>query len=224
VSALSIDDDANGLVALCSEGSKAIYYAEFELSKHQPCGEYMVELHAVSSGAEDVLINYIDVLCVFYLELDFDSVNWGTIYPGVSKVVPGDTIFPSSMPTVKNTGNSGMGVAIEYEPMVQVNPDGTPVPGGKIIDEFDACFGTSYTSLFCVDPITSADEIVPLYPDGTTDTTNILCSNDTGKIDFSIHPPATLPSGAYEGDVTIWGQDVPICPTNMGHVDPDWNP
>jgi hypothetical protein len=174
VSATSIDDDANGLVALCSEGSKAIYYAEFNLSKHQPCGSYKVELHAVSSGAEDVLVNYIDVLCVFYLELDFEQVDWGTIYPGITKVVPGDTIFSldptvSSMPTVKNTGNSGMGVAIEYEPMVQVEADGSPVPGGKIIDEFDACFGTSYSSLYCVDPITSADEIVPLYSAGTTD-------------------------------------------------------
>lgn len=224
ISAEAIDNDDSGLISLCVQGDKAFYRSSFELSKHQPCGEYIVELHAVSSGVESVLVNYLDVICFYHMEIDFEtSINWGAIQPGVKDVIPGNLTFnPSespSAPTVKNTGNSGMQVGIHFDEMVQ---QGTTLP--KIIDTFDACFGDEPTTagLQCVDPIMASEQVWfgnGEDPDATPH--QVLCSNETGKLDLSIHPPTTLPSGQYIGSMDVYARsaEAPLtCPTDQGHI------
>jgi hypothetical protein len=208
VAAASIDDINGGLVAKCQESEKAIYYAKFNISKHQPCGEYKVELHAVSGGNEDVLTNYIDVLCFYFLEIDFNSVDWGLIKPGITKIVSGDLLMTTpNAPTIMNTGNSGMGVGIHFSEMLQQGVD--PVVA-KRITSFDACFGRSPATIQCIDPIPAST--VQWFDDSRD---RVLCSNEVGKLDLSIHPPITLPNGIYAGTVDIYARSVPICPTDM---------
>ena len=193
IAADSIDDlTLGGLVAKCHQNVKAIYYAEFDLSKHQPCGTYKIEAHAVSGGAEDMLVNYLDVLCLYYLEIDFGAIDWGDIAPGQTDVLSGDlSMGTADAPTVHNGGNVGMEVGVNFGPMDNGN--------GKIIDSFDACFGkVPDQTLLCIDPFAVDTDVWfgELEP-------QVLCSNDLGKLDLSIHPSITLPAGSYTGLVDV---------------------
>jgi hypothetical protein len=219
VTAEAIDDINKGMIAKCQESEKAIYYAKFPLSKHQPCGEYRVELHAVSGGAETVLVNYIDVICMFNMEIDFDGVDWGDITAGLKDVVSGDLIFDPteipSAPTVKNTGNSGMQVGVHFSEMLQ---QGVALP--KKITLFDACFGKSPAGIQCFDPINASETV---WFGEVDDPDRILCSNEIGKLDLSIHPPSSLPAGTYAGDLDVMARAMPsprVCPTDQGHIEP----
>lgn len=214
ISSAAINDINNGLIALCQQEVKAFYYSEFEISKHQPCGEYKIELHAVSNGAESVLTNYIDVVCFFDLWIDFSSVNWGSLQPGVDKAIAGD-LDPNTpnRPTVKNRGNAGMFIGVHFTPLVQQG-----VAGPKTIDLFDAAFGRAPSTLVHLDPI-PASTVAWFDDDPATNPTfplsgaeQLLCSNEYGKLDLSVHPPSTLPSGTYAGSVQILAKAAPANP------------
>jgi hypothetical protein len=225
VSAASIDDVNLGIIAKCQQNEKAVYYSKFQISKEQPCGEYIVEGYAVSNGTSSVTVNYIDVVCFWQLEVDFDSVDWGAITPGNMKVVSGDLVFGTDgNPTVKNTGNHGMGIDVMFQELVQ-----TDVPGPKKIHGFDACFGTHPNDLQCFgeneDDAVIADPTatVRFGPDESGDPRprersssndpglvepQVLCSNQVGKLDLSIHPPESVPIGTYVGEVEVIARDV----------------
>jgi hypothetical protein len=219
LSAAAVDDTNRGFRKACAQNERAFYYATFTLSKHQPCGEYRVEAHAVSSGLEDTQTNYIDILCTYFMNLDFQQVNYGTITPGLSKSISGDFLFSppnDSFPSIKNTGNTGLGITVNFSPMLQ-SVGGTPIPGAKIIDQFDICFVESAqftanpNTLKCIDPI-----LANTPTNLGTARAQTLCSNEIGKVDFSIHPPSTLPAGTYTGTVHITAVDnANICPTDQ---------
>jgi hypothetical protein len=209
-----------GIIALCQQNVKALYFTEWRISKEQPCGQYKVELHALSNATESVLTNYIDVICFYDLNLDFTSVDYGPITPGRDKTVPGDTVFASppgnSLFSVLNGGNLPMGIGLRFKDMLQTN-NGTPVPGPKAITKFDACFGTSAATIQCIDPIYSTD------PSGNPVTTftyfhetrsaseaTALCTDEVGKLDLSIHPPDFLPAGLYIGSLDITARGVHV--------------
>jgi hypothetical protein len=220
ISANAVDDINLGLVAKCQENEKAIYYAKFDISKHQPCGEYRVEAYAVSSGAQAMLTNYIDVICFYSLEIDFDDIDWGQIVPGSNKVVSGDLIFDpsgfSDEPTVKNTGNHGMGISVKFWELVQQDVDGP-----KLIQDFDACFGRSPSTIQCLgedpsDPIHADPMATAMFDD---DPARVLCANEVGKLDLSIHPPNTIPLGEYDGRVEVIARMVHnVCTTDQEHI------
>ena len=192
----AVDDEHKGVHGRCHAGRAAVYRGEFRLSVSEPCGEYRVDAVAVSTGgAPAQLTNYIDVLCVFALKIDFRSVDWGDITPGERDVVAGDTQFrprTDIAPTVKNAGNDGMGLRIRFSPL-------RSTPGFRI-DEFDACFGRSDASLQCIDPIaagaaTSFDR----------DPARVLCGNERARLDLGMHPAAGLAPGAYRGLLSLVG-------------------
>jgi hypothetical protein len=204
VSQSAIHDADYGMVDRVKQHQKTLWYADWLISKDQVCGEYKIEAYAVASGAEDVMTNYIDIICFYNLEIDFSSVNWGAILPGTSKVVPGDTQFSppnSSAPTVKNTGNSGMQVGVLFSPLVQQG-----VQGPKQIVDFDAAFGKSASVLQWIDPISA--NVETWFADDSLN--QVLCANEVGKLDLSVHPPAGLPNGTYVGTVTVLAAHVPL--------------
>ena len=200
ISAAAVDDTDYGINAKCLEEEKALYYSSFDLSKHQPCGEYRIEATAIGyGGVTTTLTNYIDVECVFYLKIDFDKVDWGTVTPGLKDVVSGNLIWdvpPDNAPTVRNVGNDGMGLKLIFSPMVGQN-------WGKIITTFDACFGKTPATLECIDPI--AADTCTEFGAGEN---QVLCSDEDGKLDLSIHPPGILPADTYTGTLTVIGKHV----------------
>jgi hypothetical protein len=200
-------DIDNGMVAKCFESEKALYWAPFPISKDQMCGEYRIEAHAVSQGVEDVLVNYLDIMCFIHMRTDFTQANWGTVTPGLVDIVSGDLNFGAGGPTVRNVGNDGMGLNIQFSRMRQHQCGEfgcSLVPGFKWVDQFDACFGRAPSLLQCIDPI--FEDTLVLFD---SDPARILCANHEGKLDLSIHPPSTLPNGTYIGTVQLIGRTHP---------------
>jgi hypothetical protein len=215
----AVNDSTYGMIALCQQQVKAFYHASFELDKDQPCGEYKIVATAVAVGGNlTQLTNYIDVICSFNMQLDFNAVNWGTIIPGIKSVAPGDLVWNTPLganpPTVANGNNDGMGVQVNFGTM-------TGTAHGKTITSFDACFGRSPATLYCVDPIAAGTATdLTTRPAGSPtpnpDPAQVLCANELGKLDFSIHPPASLPNDSYVGTMTIIGYHVPgMCLGNV---------
>ena len=208
----AINDTNNGIVALCQQGGLAIYHATFLISKHQPSGEYKVAMTAVSSGATSHLTNYLDVIPFYNLVTDFTNVDFGVVTAGLDKSVLGDLDMTTpGRPTVKNTGNSGMGIAVLFTDMVN-SPD--PVLA-KHITQFDAKFGRTPATLQDIPFILSG---APAAFDDNAE--RVLCPNRVGKLDLSVHPPSTLPAGVYTGQVTVIARRVAICLTDNGSVSP----
>ncbi|MFB3077336.1 MAG: hypothetical protein ACE1Y4_04945, partial [Lysobacterales bacterium] len=215
LSAASVDHPLLGLVAKCQENTTAIYHARIAISNTDVCGEYRIEAHMVRNESESVLTSYFDVICFWFLEIDFSSVNWGDeIVPGEAQVLNGDVIWNApndTAPSLMNTGNHGMGVGFVFGPMAQLDDIGNTVPGGGIIDVFGACFGNDPLSIQCIDPVQASQEA---HFDDAAE--RVLCVNQVGSLDLSIHPSETIPAGPYAGQVTILARSVHgVCPTDQ---------
>ncbi len=213
----AVNDPTNGMIALCQEGVKALFHNTFVVSKDQPNGEYKIETHVVSiGGLETVQTFYIDIIPFYDMALDFSSVNFGQIFPGVPKTINGDTNFGTGGPTVENQGNSAMGLALNFTDLIQTkDQNGNPILGGKHITTFDASFGLTAGSIQHI-PLINSLVVTPFDDLGPRQ----LCSNDDGKLDLSVDPPPTLPAGTYAGTVAVIAHSpmVSLCPTDHGHV------
>ena len=196
MTAAAVDDINRGMIAKCLQNEKALYYAEFPLSKDQMCGEYKIVLTVTSRGGTDTMTNYIYVPCIFGLQCDFNEVNWHDIWPGVRDEVSGDLLFapPSDdQPTIKNVGNDGMGLKLHFTKMVGDNFKGE-------ITSFDASFGRSPSTLQTIDPMAAST-----WYEFDSNPARILCANEIGKLDLSIHPPDPLVPDKYKGELNLLG-------------------
>ncbi len=195
-----------GIIARAKQNDLSLWRTYFDLSKHQPCGEYEIRERATFLGFTSEISNYVNVLCFTNLEADFSSVQWDAVTPGGTDYVYGDLDFDpqgnSPWPTVKNTGSGAMALGIAFTPMKEIN-DKDP-NSVKLITEFDAAFGINPSYLKTLDPIMAGEKA--LFGNGYY---QILCANETGKLDLSIHPPVGLPAGEYVGSLTLWGIHTP---------------
>ena len=204
----AVHDADYGIIDLVTQRQKDLWFAEWEISKDQMCGLYTIEVTAVANGAVATMTNTLEIQCFFNLEIDFEDINWGTITPGGTKVLPGDTNFGTAgYPTVKNTGNSGMRVGIEFTELLQDD-----VLGPKVIDVFDAAFGKNAQVLEWIDPIPAN---TPVWFSNSS-INQVLCANEVGKLDLSIHPPEVVPTGTYSGYVQINAEWAPgVCANDI---------
>jgi hypothetical protein len=208
-----ITDANGGLMALCNEYQLRFWRAEFDLSKHQPCGLYTVEVYATSSGATTApTYNYIDVYCFIQMELDFNQIAFGNVVPGIPKIVAGNLIWDDGKPSVANLGSGGLNLGVLFNTMYQ---DSVNDGSEKWIDKFDAMFGIDSNHLEVINPIFAADtpdpDLQALLPtDGiywfSPSDTQTVCANEVFKLDFSIHPGAGLPSDTYSGTAVLYAQ------------------
>jgi hypothetical protein len=197
ISAAAIDDPNRGIVTMCHEQVKAIYYAEWTISKEQPCGQYRVVAHAISEGVQaPTITNWFNVVCFISGEVDFEELDWGSIEPGRTDRIAGNLLWepPDSIaPTVRNVGNIGLEPAVRFDRMCS-----TTLPIPKCIDQFDVSFGRSPATLQHIDPLFAGETV-----NFDNNRNRVLCADELGKIDFSIHPPSTLPGDVYQGGVEI---------------------
>jgi hypothetical protein len=178
--------EADAIVENCTKNVWLAFEVVGELSKHQPAGPYTVTASVVDqAGNTSSLTNIMDVLPVVGLEIDFTGIDFGQILPNTTKWVRGDTNFQAgTMPSVKNTGNVLMYLALHFSEMVGVE-------FGKVINVFDAKLNTQ-----AIDPIDASTQVCfDLEP---------LGSNEVGQLDTSIHP-GPIPADIYHGWLDLWG-------------------
>ncbi len=196
--------EVDNMINKCFEGAKAIFKVPDLLTKDKPCGEVRVEATAVnSSGTAYHLPLFFDNICFIHLQLDFTSLDWGTINTNGGANIPGDTTFdppgvacPTAPvgcvgPTVLNTGNAEMVIVTQFDPLILAS-DPT-----KTITSFDSKFRpawlTNPASIEVADPQPAGQEYCFGNPVG---------HDQTGKIDFSVHP-VNAQAGTYTGAVYI---------------------
>ena len=195
--------DQLGLIARAVQNDLQLWNGGFLLSKHQPCGSYLVQNYATYQGPTTMIENFIDVMCFVNLETDFETVQWGDITPGGTDWVYGDLNFGSGdHPTVLNTGSGGMALGIEFSHMARPDDPMGWDETAKRIEVFDAMFAINPDFLYGFD--------IPAYQPMNFGNAyhQVLCANETGKLDLSIHPPLGLPAGHYVGDLLLWGMGV----------------
>jgi hypothetical protein len=141
----------------------------------------------------------------------------------IADAIPG--VNPPFGATVHNGGNHPMGIKIKFDELLEIDPM-TQMPivsaVGNGINKFDACFG-KYTvpNIICV----GRGDVLPgdMFPQDSIDAGDwtlfgpgpiagltphdngfqILCANEFGKLDLSIHPSKGLNAAEYRGEVHI---------------------
>jgi hypothetical protein len=230
----------DNIVAECEQQHKNLWYGAFPISKHQPYGSYKIVLTAsLAGGGSTTLTYYISVLSFYQLEKDFTSIDFGSVASNNHywQVTPGDFTFGSGGPTVRNTGNAGIGLDNSFDPLCKQGvPACTDV---KRIDKFDAHFGArTGTNLQYIGTNPDGSPNVALGLDGNVHPTGVvtpnapdlaapiwhsfdndlkrtLCPNDVGKYEASIYVEL-VENGSYAGELFLRGRPNPICPTDLG--------
>ena len=184
-----------------------VWVACFEYDNHQFPGCYWAQIRPTNAtGGQGLAVIppcYLYIEEIFAFAKDFTSVNWGPIARGVEKWVMGNTNWGDNIPTLHNQGNVDVIVETLFTRMYQ---QGEGLPSPKYIDHFDARFqnvdydpiaaSTAYLPTSNPATWTPSDNDPRWYP---LDDGNVLIPCTPTKIDFSIHPPADLLAGTYEG-------------------------
>jgi hypothetical protein len=230
---------AANMIAECRFQTKKLFYGAFGISKHQPYGIYKIVMHAANpGGGEDTLTYYIQVLPFINLVKDFTNVDFGSVLPNSHswQLAPGgDFVFGPTGTSVKNLGNQGAGLGVQFTSMCLTS---TPVgPTGctddKRIDHFDVKFGTAIANLQSIGDVSLATSIpsdlsssAKPAPFGAqvnfdNDRFRTLCPNDIGKIEFSIWTE-NIQAGTYQGAIRVvaWYNAANRCATDVGEPYP----
>jgi len=98
-----------------------VFCADKDLSYEDPSGMYKVTAIAQDANSlTGTLDNYFEYLPLTAFEADFTSVNYGNVKLNTEKIVNGDLVWdpPSStMPTVRNVGNTRMNLQVIQDDM-----------------------------------------------------------------------------------------------------------
>ena len=203
----------SGLLWECNEDSVALFHNAFTISKDDPNGIYKVVADARDQlGNEGYLTTYFKVDPFVAFARDFSSVNFGQILPNVEKTVEGDTTFDppnSTSPTITNGGNSGMQVGVQFFPLIGSQPSNQiGTPDSTLNGTFDASEGYNAGFLQTLSGLApangtagaSTDMINWFAPSGG----QLVCPNDTPKMDFSVTPPSGLTADTFTGSLVVW--------------------
>jgi len=178
------------------KGTASLWMGQIEIDYEQPAGYYRVEDYAIdqTSNISEVLINYFEYVAVAGVEVDFSTINYGSVRLGVEKMVTGDTIWdtplaaaPSPNPaTVRNIGNTWAHVTIRQTDM-GFGQDGN--------DNWNVMF----------DARMGSDDVnkVSYAPNTTVRLPNYLQLSSQDELDLSIVVIKGTSGSTYKGTVVI---------------------
>ena len=194
------DDPAEGLATLCLAGGAVLFRGELSLSNADACGEYKAVAVAMTGvGYADSVSFMFDVVCVVALRIDFHTIDWGGLTPGVPAVMEGDAAFlvgAAARPTLRNAGNDGAEVAAHFSPLI-----------GQTLGERIELFA------LCITPLGRAGDCRSTDSDGIVSfagsAPSILCAAAPAAADFVVMPPDGVSADQYRGTVEIVGSHRP---------------
>jgi hypothetical protein len=103
------------------QGEAYIWVGEYYMDYHQPCGDYTVKAYGfdVQTNQSAILQNTFEYVCYTAAEIDFTSVDYGTVTVSSEKPVSGDTHFyvGDGKPTIRNIGNTWFHIEIRQDDM-----------------------------------------------------------------------------------------------------------
>lgn len=109
----------------------AVYCGTRNLSFEDPDGMYWVDVHASDKAGldSDILMNKLTYLPLTAFDVDFQSVNYGNVKLNTHKIKNGDLNFEaptSTLPTVRNTGNTRMTLKVKQDDLGLGTTNGLP--------------------------------------------------------------------------------------------------
>ena len=115
-------EDANTIFTeYIQKGTAAVWYGQADLYPCSPAGSYVVEANAVdhNNNWAEPLYNTFTYVPVAAFEIDFNTVDYGTLNLKVPKWVAGNTIFKvnDGRPTVRNIGNTFIQMTVAQDDM-----------------------------------------------------------------------------------------------------------
>jgi hypothetical protein len=178
--------DYDSVLHQLQQGLARVYEGTQVLSYHQPAGDYQVKVKAydLPGNPSVVLTNYFTYVAVTAMELDFTTVNYGTVQMSINKWIGGDQTFgTANLPTVRNVGNTNLQITIVQDDMGLGDTSGEP----NVI--YDARLGANGVhAIYAPEQEVTLEDVLP------------LCN--TQKLDFSIHVKKADPA-PYSGSITL---------------------
>ena len=199
---------------IISQPNWYMYKVSLPMYYHQPSGVYNATAYAVDSTSRISVpeVASFEWLAGTYLELDFDSVNFGTIQPAAWKIVNGDVDMGTpDMPTLKNEGNTEVQVGVMFTDFV--GQDALP---NKVITDFDAQLRSMGTNNYLQIP----GEHLEFGANERVDFTYPISLCRQEKIDFSIHADVGTVPDNYAGSITVYATPVIVDSPVPGEVFP----
>ena len=174
------------------QGEAWIFYGEALISYCQPGGWYYVGVRGHDSfGAwSEYLFNKFWYIPTAAIEVDFDTLNYGTCVISSNKWIGGDDIMydTNGKATVRNIGNTPVNLLVWQDDM----QFGMTGDSWNVI--YDARLGApTDNSYVSYEPFQTCDLMPGVYIPGTLD----LCTKE--KLDFSIHVYKGFPTDPYTG-------------------------
>jgi hypothetical protein len=173
-----------------------VWMGEADLDYHQQAGDYLVKCIAIDQSDNpskplDNTFLYVPTPCI---EIDFDSISYGSVRICQNKWVAGDTIFDSPVAaapdpnpaTIRNIGNTNVKIRVQQDDM-GFHQDVT----GMWNVEFDARLGNDPANGVVYDPYE------------TKELPNTLPLCNTEELDFSIHIKKGMSGDKYTGKMTV---------------------
>ncbi len=167
-----------------------VYCGEKDLSYEDPSGDYKVIAVAQDTNSlTGTLENHFTYLPLTAFETDFTSVVYGNVKLNIEKVVNGDLTWAplhSTMPTVRNIGNTRMNLTVWQDAM------GLGKTGGLWNVSYDARVGSTVAHQ-------------NYYPEVTTTLEDDLDLSEMDEVDFSILVNKFPTSGStnWTGNMTL---------------------
>jgi hypothetical protein len=205
VSANAITNSSGtGIVNLCNDEEKSLWYQGFTVSKDDPNGTYTIEIQAVNASGTSVAWVSFYVESFYQLAVDFNSVTFPAGAAGTQLFVSGDTTFSppaSTFPTVTNGGNSGEEVGVDFGTLTYTPAVGSPY----YITSFDTNLGYNSGDVLGANLDGSAGTTIWITNHTAAAATGaqLVCPNDTPKLDLSAEPSINDASGTYTGTMTV---------------------
>lgn len=204
--------DLTEVIEELSQGAAYLWFGEYVMDYHQPCGFYTVEAYAFDAGTNNQsihLVNQFEYVCVTACEFDFTAINYGTVVVGQEKQVDGNLIWGDGIATVRNIGNTWFHLEVRQDDM----GFGITAPSNWNV-AFDARLGNALENVKVV--------YDPAYAKGSpaagpfTVIPGIVNLCNTWKLDFSIHVEKATQT-AYSGLMELQCVYEPFTGPNVPH-------
>lgn len=99
-------------------GQAAVYCGSAGLSYSDPAGEYRARFSAKDKTGTSVdFLNNFTYLEITNFETDFKSIFYGNVKEDAVKTLKGDKNWQSSLPTIRNTGNTRLQISVRQNDM-----------------------------------------------------------------------------------------------------------
>lgn len=186
------NDDGTGLWQACRQGRVRMFSGRLTLASGMACGSYSVTTTATVAEKSATLGYTFEVLCATNVVLDAGSVHWNVAPGGIGIVKGDDDPTTGTAPTVTNNGPNPVQIGLLFTPLRRSD---------AVVNDAIAEFGG------LLSPLSSLKAGIPRIVAGEsawfTGPASVVCPGKSVPIDVSVHAPADLADGEYEGTFQV---------------------